>query len=194
MVTWSEMPVFWQGDSAVELRMAIINSGAGAVETVEWRAMRADDLDAVLVLADASHPGLPESRSVFAERLALFPRGSLVLDGAQGIAGYAVSHPIRRFEPPALGALLGSLPADADQFYIHDIAVAPSRRGAGAAASAVARLLGHAADFDTTALISVYGTVGYWSRSGFVPTSEDMAAKLGPYGPDAVFMVRPNRG
>ncbi len=174
--------------------MAIINSGAGAVETGEWRAMRADDLDGVLALADASHPDLPESREVFAERLALYPRGCVVLDGDKGIVGYAVSHPIRRFEPPALGALLRSLPADADQFYIHDMAVAPSRRGAGAAASAMARLLGHAADFDTTALISVYGTVGFWSRFGFVPTSEEMAAKLRPYGVDAIYMVRPNRG
>lgn len=160
----------------------------------KWRAMSADDLDAVLALADRSHPELPESRAVFAERLALFPKGCLLLDGdRRGIGGYAVSHPIRRFAPPALGALLGSLPADADQFYIHDVVVEPSRRGAGAAAAAVARLLDLASDFDTTALVSVYGTVGFWSRFGFAPSLEDMTAKLRPYGADAVYLVRPNR-
>lgn len=174
--------------------MASNEPGAGAAETAgEWRAMRADDLDAVLALAERSHPELPESRTVFAERLALFPRGCLVLGGGRGIDGYTVSHPIRRSEPPALGALLGSLPADADQFYIHDVVVVPSRRGAGAAAAAVAQLLALASDFETTALVSVYGTVGFWSRFGFTPSREDMAGKLRPYGADAVYMVRPNR-
>jgi hypothetical protein len=173
--------------------MTMSEPGAAAAGTPgEWRAMRVDDLDAVLALAEAIHPGLPESRAVFAERLALFPGGCLVLDGG-GIGGYAVAHPIPRSEPPALGALLGSLPADADQFYIHDVVVAPSRRGSGAAAAAVMRLLELAEGFDTTALVSVYGTAGFWSRFGFAPSSDDTAAKLQPYGDDAVFLVRPNR-
>jgi GNAT superfamily N-acetyltransferase len=174
--------------------MAISERGAVTAEMAgEWRAMRADDLDSVLALADRSHPGLPEGRAVFAERLALFPKGCLVLDGGHGIGGYTVSHPIRRSEPPALGALLGSLSADADQFYIHDVVVEPPRRSSGAATAAVARLLDLASDFDTTALVSVYGTVGFWSRFGFAPSPEDMAEKLRPYGADAVYLVRPNR-
>jgi GNAT superfamily N-acetyltransferase len=173
--------------------MTITEPGAAAGGTPgEWRAMRVDDLDAVLALAEAVHRDLPESRAVFAERLALFPSGCLVLDGG-GIGGYAVSHPIRRSEPPALGVLLGSLPADADQFYIHDVVVAPSRRRSGTAAAAVARLLDLAADFETTALVSVYGTVGFWARFGFAPTDEEMAEKLSPYGAGAVYLVRLNR-
>jgi hypothetical protein len=55
------------------------------------------------------------------------------------------------------------------------------------------RLLDLASDFDTTALVSVYGTVGFWSRFGFAPSAEDMTGKLLPYGADATYMVRPNR-
>jgi hypothetical protein len=160
---------------------------------MEWRAMRSDDLDAVLNLADTSHPDLPESREVFAERLALYPAGCLVLDDDGYLGGYAVSHPIRRSEPPTLGTLIGSLPPNADQFYIHDVVIAPSRRGLGAAASGVVRLLSLASEFETSALISVYGTAAFWSRFGFAPSPEDMTAKLRPYGADAVYMVRSNR-
>lgn len=160
---------------------------------MQWRAMRSDDLDAVLSLADASHPGLPESHAVFAERLALYPAGCLVLDDHGDLGGYAVSHPIRRSEPPALGALIGSLPADPDQFYIHDVVIAPSLRGAGAATSGIAGLLSLSSEFETAALVSVYGTGAFWSRFGFVPSPDDMAAKLRPYGADAVYMVRSNR-
>jgi hypothetical protein len=181
-------------DSGVECRMTVSEPGAETAGTPgQWRAMRVDDLDAVLALAEAIHPDLPESRAVFADRLALFPKGCLVIDGDGGVGGHAVSHPIRRSEPPPLGALLGSLPADADQYYIHDVVVAPSRRGSGAAAAAVSRLLDLAEGFDTTALVSVYGTAGFWSRFGFAPSSDDMAAKLRPYGDGAVFLVRLNR-
>jgi len=174
--------------------MRTSNPDAGAAASPGgWRGMREGDLDAVLALADATHPDLPEGRAMFAERLALYPAGCLVLDDDGGIGGYAVSHPIRRSEPPALGALLGSLPADTDQFYIHDVAIAPSRRGAGAAATGVARLLALGEEFETTALVSVYGTATFWSRFGFAPSGEDMAAKLRPYGAGAVYMVRFNR-
>lgn len=156
-----------------------------------WRAMEEDDLDGVLALAERCHPGLPEDRAVFAERLDLFPDGCLVLAGRCGIEGYAVSHPIRAFEPPALGALLGAIPADADQFYIHDVAVAPARRGGGIAAAAIACLLARAAGYPTAGLVSVYGTSAFWSRFGFRRAEGvDMAEKLRPYGQDAVYMVR----
>ena len=45
---------------------------------------------------------------VFAERLRLWPAGCFVCaDGGGGIIGYAVSHPWRRDDAPALDALLG---------------------------------------------------------------------------------------
>lgn len=157
-----------------------------------WRGMEEGDLDDVEALGNRVHPGLPEDRAVFAERLALYPRGCLVLAGPSGIDGYAVSHPIRAYEPPALGALLGAIPGDADQFYIHDVVVAAERRGGGVSGGAIRMLLAIAEAYPSAALVSVYGTAGFWSRFGFHPAvGVDMTAKLRPYGPDAVYMVRP---
>lgn len=161
----------------------------------EWRPMRREHLASVLALANAVHEGLPESEAVFAERLRLFPRGCLVLAGDEtidgyAVDGYAVSHPIRRFEPPALNTMLGTLPAGADDYYIHDVVVAPSRRGDGHAAKGVNRLLDIAGGYETASLISVYGTAGFWSRFGFVAASECMKNKLLAYGADALYMIR----
>ncbi len=157
-----------------------------------WRPMRASDLDAVLAVGAAVHPGLPESRAMFAERQRLFPGGCLVLESEGAVAGYAVSHPIRRFAPPALDSLLGALPAEADDYYIHDIAILPGQRG-GTSREAITRLLAVADAYPTTSLVSVYGTAGFWSRYGFSPVDRDMIAKLAPYGAGAVYMVRDNR-
>lgn len=161
--------------------------------TPQWRPMRHDDLPAVVDLASRVHPDLPESEAVFAERLLLFPRGCLVLPCGDGIGGYAVSHPIRRFEPPALNRLLAALPGDADDYYIHDVAVAPERRGGGHAAAAIGMILDLARPYETASLVSVYGTARYWSRFGFAPADRDMGAKLAPYGPGAVYMLRRTR-
>lgn len=156
--------------------------------------MRAADLDAVMALAARCHPGLPESRAVFAERLGLFPAGCLVLEGPRGVAGYTIAHPIRAFEPPPLAAILGAIPAAADQFYIHDVVVAPERRGGGVSGEAIRMLLAEAAAYPSAGLVSVYGTAGFWSRFGFRPAEGiDMTAKLRPYGKDAIYMVRASR-
>jgi GNAT superfamily N-acetyltransferase len=158
-----------------------------------WRGMRPDDLDAVLAVADVVHPALPESRAVFAERLTLFPRGCLVLAADGAVGGYAVSHPIRRFAPPALDTLIGTLPADADDYYIHDVAIRPEHRRGGAASIAVGLLLDNAREYATSSLVAVYGSAAFWSRFGFVETTEVIGGKLAPYGPGAVYMLRPTR-
>jgi GNAT superfamily N-acetyltransferase len=153
--------------------------------------MRPDDLDAVLAVADRVHPALPESRAVFAERIALFQPGCLVLDAGGAVGGYAVSHPIRRFAPPPLDTLIGTLPADADDYYIHDVAIRPEYRGGGAASFAVGLLLDNARAYETSSLVAVYGSMGFWSRFGFEPAGVDMGGKLAPYGPGAIYMLRP---
>ena len=74
-----------------------------------WRAMAAADLPAVAALADAIHLDHPEDAAVFAERLALFPAGCLVLDSAGIVDGYVIAHPWRLLAPPALNARLGDV-------------------------------------------------------------------------------------
>lgn len=155
-----------------------------------WRAMRRWDLTDVAMVAAKVHPDLPECIEVFAERLRLFPEGCLVLERGGSIVGYAISHPILPDTPPALNTRLGEIPATADQYYIHDIAILPEARGAGQSRAAVEMLLQVAAGYPSAALVSVYGTSDFWGRFGFDPSKRDMADKLAPYGDNAVYMVR----
>ncbi|MFC0242459.1 GNAT family N-acetyltransferase [Rhodopseudomonas telluris] len=162
-----------------------------------WRAMTTADLPAVNAIAAAVHVDYPEDAAVFDERLALHPQGCHVLgetdSGDTGITGYIISHPWRLGEPPALNALLGTIPSPASTYYVHDIALLPQARGSGATAAVLTILLRHAAAIsDNVSLVAVGGTVPFWRRHGFVPRQTTaLAHKLASYGTDASYMVRP---
>ncbi|KAK3898572.1 hypothetical protein C8A05DRAFT_47153 [Staphylotrichum tortipilum] len=158
-----------------------------------WRPMAPNDIPGVMRVGDEIHRDLPEAEAVCRERLALFPEGCLVLvDGEGAVTGYIISFPIRRGKPPALNELLGAIPADADQYYLHDLAILPCSRGQGAAAEGVGRVLGVVGRYPTSCLVSVYGTVGFWARFGFVPEPVDavLEGKLRGYGEGATYLTR----
>ncbi len=160
--------------------------------SVSWRAMAAADLAAVSNIAAAVHPDFPEEDAVFAERLALCPDGCHVLVHEGDIAGYVISHPWTAGSCPPLNALLGSLPADADSFYIHDLALLPLARGSGAAVSIVDVLkdVARSAGYPRMCLVAVNNSAGFWRRQGFESAdAAAMAAKLASYGADARYMT-----
>jgi GNAT superfamily N-acetyltransferase len=161
---------------------------------LSWRQMAVDDIPHLLQVADQVHADLPESGHVFTERVKLFAEGCLILADDKKISGYAISHPIRHDKPPALDSLLGEIPLDADQYYIHDVAILPELRGRGHAAEGILKLLEVASRFPTTCLVSVYGTAPFWRRFGFEPEPVDavLEEKLRGYGDDAVYMSRKN--
>ncbi|WEK43800.1 MAG: GNAT family N-acetyltransferase [Candidatus Sphingomonas colombiensis] len=152
----------------------------------QWRGMTTDDLSTVTAIADRVHASYTEERAIYAERLALYPSGCLVLAGADGIAGYIITHPWYRDRPPALGAKLGAIPADADTFYLHDIALLPSARGSGAGRTAIvlATDQARAAGLSEITLIAVNGADTFWAAQGF--------AYVGPgaYGANTWLMRR----
>lgn len=164
------------------------------------------DIPGVMRIADEIHRDLPEHECVFRERLQLFPHGCMVLASSsepgrpetEQIGGYVVSFPIRRGKPPALNERLGgdSITDEADQYYLHDLAIQPTFRGRGAAAEVVGKVLDVAKQWTSVCLISVYGTVPFWEKFGLVSAEEvdgAMQKKLGGYGPGATFMVRNER-
>ncbi|RFC64415.1 GNAT family N-acetyltransferase [Fulvimarina endophytica] len=164
-----------------------------------WRPLRESDIPRLDAIGEIVHPDLPEPPEVFADRLRICPGGAFVLStgarpdggGDEELAGYAIGHPVRLPELPALGQILGALPVGADAFLIHDVALLPQMRGRGLAAPVVELLLGAAVPLKEACLVSVYGTAGFWSRFGFRPeTGRLPAGKLASYGPDAVFMTR----
>ncbi|WP_455403715.1 GNAT family N-acetyltransferase [Rhodopseudomonas parapalustris] len=158
-----------------------------------WRPMTAADLPAVNAIAAVVHAAYPEDAAVFTERLALYPDGCLVLENADGPAGYLISHPWHLMQPPALNALLGSVPRPASTYYLHDIALLPQARGGGAAGAALAILFDHAAAVaDNVSLVAVGGTVPFWGHYRFAPNNTpSLARKLQSYGTDANYMIRP---
>ena len=152
--------------------------------------MREADLPAVSAIAAAVHPGYPESDAVFAERLRLFPAGCLALEAGDAVSGYAVAHPWRAREPVPLDTLLSALPREPGALYLHDLALRPAARGAGAAGEAVRILAGLAGPLPL-ALVAIGGTEGFWRRQGFVPQADPaLEAVLAGYDPGARYMER----
>ena len=159
----------------------------------EWRPMRRADLAAVVRISDAVHGALTEGRAIYEERLALYPAGCGVLERGGIAAGYLVSHPWHRHAPPPLNQLLGGIPADADTFYLHDIALLPSQRGTGAGRAALELVARQAlaAGFADITLIAVNGADRYWAARGFAYAEAETSPS---YGQGAFLMHRPVTG
>ena len=162
---------------------------------LDWRPMRADDLDAVVDVARLSFPNHPEDRACFQNRLALYPRGCFVLAAEDAPAkGYLIAYPWRADAAPALNCLIEGLPVDAEVLYLHDLALHPEARGGGVTGTIVERLAGQAVEdgWPAIALVAVNDAAGFWARHGFeIRDTPDMAGKLAGYGADARYMVRP---
>ena len=157
--------------------------------TTDWRPATLADAPAIAALARAELGDYGEAADLYAERIALARDGCWVLADGGTVIGHCISHPWRRFAPPAMHALLGQLPADPDCWYLHDVVVAPAGRGT----KAVLRLLpilcrtAAAHDIAILALIAVSGADAYWARQGFVAASGGVEG----FGGDAVYMERP---
>jgi len=155
--------------------------------------MTVADLPAVLATAAQVHPDYPEDQAVFRERCSLSPEGCLCLSNGTSLAGYLVSHPWHAGRPPALNTLLGEIPADATDWYIHDLALLPQARGSGAAGWIVAHLASLAAQAGCfrLALVAVNDSVGFWEHHGFRAVHDAaLARKLASYDDAARYMVR----
>lgn len=159
----------------------------------DWRQARLEDAAAIAALSCALLPDYPEDAAVFAERIALCPEGCHVLEGDEGISGYVISHPWRRYLIPPLNAPLGALPDAADCWYIHDMGLGPAVRGAGAGR----RIIDHLAEvarrhgLPILALVAVSGAAAYWARRGFTAVlTPEMREALGGYGDQSVYMER----
>ncbi|KAL9111624.1 MAG: hypothetical protein Q9227_003897 [Pyrenula ochraceoflavens] len=183
-------------DGAKEVEEAKVEAERPAQARVAWRNLFINDIESLARVADKIHPDLTESDEVFAERVKLFPSGCLALveGDSNELCGYAISHPIRQQLPPALNSLLRELAPDADQYFIHDLAILPQFRGQGLAQECIVKLFAIAKQFPTTSLVSVYGTSPFWARFGFLPVEINGALekKLLDYGDDAIYLERKN--
>ena len=164
-----------------------------------WRPADAADVGVIYDIQCISHALQPEAHDVLLERLLICPQGCFVLENGGVVSGYVLSHPWVRRAPPPIDARLGAIPAEADAWYLHDLALLPGTRGSGAGAKISALLAEQArlAGYRTVALVSVNGSQGFWEGQGFSVCMDDaLAAKLECYGGQAVYMERdlPGRG
>jgi ribosomal protein S18 acetylase RimI-like enzyme len=162
----------------------------------QWRTLSPTDIPNLTHIASIIHPDLPERDAVFLERINFCPQGCLGLfNDSNKLCGYLISHPIRYQQPPDLDSFLGEIIAP-DQYYIHDLAILPVFRGSGLAQEGVEKVLRTAAKaYETSCLVSVYGTARFWGRFGF-EKPDVVDAKLGEkvrgYGDGATYLERKN--
>ena len=157
-----------------------------------WQPMAQADLSHIHILSKQIHPAYPERPEIARERRALAPQWCRVLAAGAELHGYLLAHPWRRGAPPALDSLIGALPDDPDCLYIHDLAIAPQRRGKGDAAAILATLKREAfARYPVIALISTGPATGFWQRHGFATRPIAQPAVLASYDPQALYMEHP---
>ncbi|VFQ45008.1 GNAT family N-acetyltransferase [Desulfoluna butyratoxydans] len=154
-----------------------------------YRPISAADWPRILDIQRENYsPSFIESLEALKSRWVASPTTCLVAEGPSGILGYALSHPWAQGHAPALDRPLdeGICP---ELLYIHDLAVAKSARGSGAASILVRALASCAAEAGMTrmALTSVQGSDPFWERHGFAPTP--LENSLAGYGADAVYMT-----
>jgi len=157
--------------------------------------MRAADEPAVLALQRQAYPPTHhESWQVLGAKLALYPRGCWVIEDEGGLLGYLFSHPGRQEAPPLLHAEL-SLPAQADAYALHDLALQPEARGRGLARRLFEQAEREAArsGLAVMSLVAVQGSAPFWARFGFAAVLP-APPQLAGYGDSAVFMHRAGSG
>ncbi|HTJ58750.1 MAG TPA: GNAT family N-acetyltransferase [Devosiaceae bacterium] len=155
--------------------------------------MSAFDLAAVEAIASVVHKDYYEAPEVLAERRQLYPNGAHLLELGERPVGYVLSHPWRGNAIPRLNALLGELPADADTYYVHDLALLPLVRRVGAAKFMATALTRHATarGFASMSLVAVNGSADFWARQGFEPKDiPELIGQLLSYEEGARYMVK----
>ncbi|MDN4051513.1 GNAT family N-acetyltransferase [Massilia sp. YIM B02763] len=155
------------------------------------RAMRDDDLDAVLAVQAACYPAaMQEGADVVLARRRAAPATALVACDGSGVCGYLFAYPSLRGKVTPLGGAF-RVPEVADTLYLHDLAVAPRALGKGLARRLVQRMHDAGAQLGLAhaALVSVQDSRCFWEGFGYVAAQGDAAA-LASYPPGALYMLR----
>lgn len=166
-----------------------------AADAVFVRAMRADDLDAVLAIQLACYgAGFVEDGVLIARRLATAPRTGWVAEHGGGVQAYLAGYPSVVGKLTPLHGEFEVAP-DADSLYLHDLAVHPEASGLGLGPRLVRHAWAHAlqAGWRHSTLVSVQASVGFWERQGYVtaqPAGTDQQARLATYPGASAYMAR----
>ena len=137
------------------------------------RPLTPADVPAIHALeVEAYLPSLHESAEAFTRLIEIYPDGAFGGFDEDGLCGYAFGVPLKAGTTLELQSPLAAVPADADTFYIHDVAVAARCRGEGVGRILASRLveLARARGFRQSELVSVQGSAPFWEKFGFRET------------------------
>ncbi len=147
----------------------------------------------ILAIQDESYKEIgSESLEVLQDKWHISPDTCFVCISDEGnVAGYLLSHPWFRSEPPKLFEQLASSEEQAIEYlYLHDIAIHPEFRGRAVGHSMVKALFNVATqkNFRKVSLVAVQGSASFWLLQGF---HERPNVRVGSeYGNGAVFMEK----
>lgn len=133
------------------------------------RAIREDDLDAVLLVQAACYPpAMQEPRAVVLSRLRAAGDTTLVALHGGAVCAYVFAYRSNAGAVTPLDAPF-EVKGAGDTLYIHDLSVAPAAAGLGIARELVARLrsLAAGAKLAQCALVSVQDSKRFWEGLGF---------------------------
>ena len=137
---------------------------------IAFRPLVAADLGAIHALEVVAYvPSLLVSDEAFLRLIEIFPDGAIGALDEHGLCGYAFGVPLTSGTALDLHVPLAAVPADADVFYIHDVAVAARCRAQGLGRQLASRMLALARErnFTRVELVSVQGSDPFWARFGF---------------------------
>ncbi len=163
------------------------------------RPMGLDDMPDVLAIQAACYTAIrPESRTSLHAKLAASPSTCFVATCAGDTVAYLFALPWEFSNPPPLDAPSCRLPPEPDCLYLHDLAVWPAARSAGAGRALVETMLHRFRELGLgrACLIAIQDSGPYWERYGFraVPAAGSLRARLSTYGEGVQYMALARAG
>jgi|SRR5690606_26509302 len=150
--------------------------------------------EVVRIQRECYNDSILESVDSFSAKLSAAPDFCFIAVQDQQMVGYVVSLPWTFGAIPELDGTEYSVPTNTDSLCIHDLAVSPSARKAGAAKGLLDAALESAKQrgYQSIFLVAVQGASSYWQRHGFEVMQVDEATQrnLSAYGEDAVLMAK----
>jgi ribosomal protein S18 acetylase RimI-like enzyme len=160
---------------------------------IEIRPMALADLSSVLEIQAACYTRIvPESLESFVAKLMAAPGSCFIAAIGRRTVGYLIALPWDFANPPSLDQGSCRLPAAPDCLYLHDLAITPDARKAGAGKLLVEAFFSQLrqSNLPRASLIAIQDSASYWQRHGFeaAPQAESLQAKLSSYGEGVQYM------
>jgi GNAT superfamily N-acetyltransferase len=160
----------------------------------DLRPLTAADLPAAAAIQNAVYlPLFREEAHILGSRIAAAPTCCWGAFRDGGLCAYILSHPWPAAAPPPIGQALGPCPPG-DNWFVHDLAIAPDARGLGLGRALVARAADAARALGLARgdLVAVQGASSFWAGLGYAPPESlppALAVKVAAYGDDARYMT-----